>query len=166
MSYSRNLRSVSRVQQILDELLAVDGEREWAAKNAHKLAYEVRQAFTAAITAPVEFRKYAILKERFLIRARDGFVLAEPRVSSAYEGARVSTAKLSLADVTTVEEAIGAACQHNVEEIHMPSFPNDDAQLIRLFSWTELNKISIINHYGAGITLSRRAVGELKWTPD
>jgi len=165
VSYSFNPRSILRVQTILDELLLPDGEREWPSKNAANLAYNIRQAFTAAAHSAVH-RKYAGLKERFVIRTRNGHVLAEPRVvETAEEGVKISTAKLTLTDVRSVEEAIGAACKHAVSELHLPAFPNDEEQLALLFRWTELNKMSIVNHYGAGVTLSRHPVGELKWVP-
>ena len=164
MTYSRSTRSVERVRQILDDMLLIDGERAWPSKNAVQLAYHLREAMTAA-SHILEFRQYAGLKERFIVRVRNNEVVIEPRIKSAYEGVKYASSKLSLEDVTEVTEAIGAATKHKVEELHLPNFVNDEEELAKLFRWTELNSLHIISHYGAGITLSRRHPGDLKWIP-
>ncbi len=170
MSYTRTPRAVTRVQQILEDLLRVDGAREWLARDSGKLAYQVREAFAAAERIP-EFRRFAILRERFVIRSRDGKVIAEPRVKSPFE-APVATVfgKVSLEGISTAQQAIGAVIKHNIEEIHLPDFPSmppdDVSELQLLFKWTSTNEIYIVNHFGAGITLTRRRpVPELEWTP-
>lgn len=163
MSYVHTARSVTRVQQILDDLLAADGAREWPARNAHKLAYHIREAFAAAEQL-AEFHKYAVLREKFIIRAENGKVRAEPRVKQPFEAeASFTMTKVSLPGLKSNDEAIGAAIKHNVEEVHLPDFL-DNLQL--LFKWTSANKVYIINHFGAGITLTRRRPSpEVEWLP-
>lgn len=165
MSYSRSSRTIERVLPLLDDMLLADGERAWPAKHPSKLAYQLREAMFTATQFP-EFRKYASLRERYIIRAHAGEVVAEPRVKTATESIKYAVSKLSLDDVLTVEQAIGAAAKHHVEELHLPNFPDqDEEELARLFRWTDSNSVHIISHYGAGITLTHRHPGDLKWMP-
>lgn len=165
MSYSKTSRAVIRVQQVLDDLLFVDGPREWPSKDAHRLAYHIREALSASQRLP-EFRKYAPLKEKFIIRAKNGAVLAEPRVRAVYEGMEFAIGKIKLDDVTTVEEVVGAITKHKIEEIHFPHFPTEpEDELTTLFRATEKLNLYIINHYVEGITVTRRNPGEMRWFP-
>lgn len=164
MGYSKNKEKVERVRKLLDQMLGTSVDLRWESDNPHMLAYHLREAMTIAQKNHIE--PYEELKDKFTIRNRGTFVLAEVKKSlDIVAQLQTAMAKVVLEDETTVVAIVGAAITHKAEELFFPNAVLSEDDLKQLYTWTEKNGYFIVAA-DLGATLTKRDPGPAKWSPD
>jgi hypothetical protein len=180
MGYSTNPKSIEKVRSHLELMVA---ELEAAAKdqrpvrdikwavsgNAIKLAYWIRQALVLARKNPTpQYKRYAELSDHFIIRSSDNSVSAVPKDISEIAKLADTLSKMTLSDLESVYEVVGALIQHNANaktksEFYFPDAALNQEDLEKLYSWAVTNGFHII--VGEGITVTSTDPGDLAWKP-
>src|SRR6266576_632357 len=173
MGYTLTLAAVRRVQHMLEELtLSAENneDRSWKVPDSGRAARLLREGMAAAAAnadRDETCARFALLREKYIIRALAGGIKAEARVKTLAHSLVKSLGKLRLAEIELLVEAIGAAVNHSsVDEIHFPNIRIDtfDYDSRTNFStWCKQNNWYIVNNYDDGITITHIDPGDQAW---
>jgi hypothetical protein len=167
MAYNRTHKSILRVKSYLDAMVSARSSLEWAADEPQKLAFKLREAIAAARAFTIKdntYAPYASLAARFMIKCLPGKVIALPRETFGVQALEALRSRMTVNGVSSLLEVMGAAIEHNAEELYFPSAENwPDADILKLYNWATQKSYFII--VGEGITLTRTDPGEAKWEP-
>jgi hypothetical protein len=166
VSYARSKKSVTKVEQVLKQLLEAQEDMVFLSQEPHKLAYAIHEGLKSSAIYP-EFQKYAELRDKFTIRIRNGKVLAElkHRAPIPLGVVREQLGKMTLREITSATGIVGAAVANKSTEIYFPDAKLDSSSLSELYQWTEPAGYYIINHGDNGLTLTKIHPGEMNYTP-
>lgn len=173
VGYTLTVAAVRRVQPLLEELLlssTKNEERVWKTDEPGKLAHRLREALVAAVVCASKDEacaRFAVLRERYTMRAMIGGVKAELRSKSYTTEVEHTMRKLRLPEVADLTAAIGAAIVHSVDEIHFPNvkLATEPDRLTEFANWCQSSSWFIVDNYEDGFTLMKADPGDLKWMP-
>lgn len=161
MGYSRNPKMIERSRTFLDAMLAAKDDIAWNSENSHMLGYYIREALTLA--KRFDIAPYNELKDKFIIKDKGDRVVAELRLRIPV--LRHATGKLTLSELTSVQEIVGACIEHKSEEMYFPNASLSEDDVKTLHTWTEKNNYFIISAPGGELTVTRKDPGDIKWMP-
>lgn len=170
MGYNPNKKVVERFKAQLDFMLQMEGDFKLPSDDPRTLAYEIRRAVKAIEAYPRSFPEYQSLVKKFVLKERDGHILFSRRaqlvtgtpIPVTPEGLATSRS-LSIEDVSSTLQIIGAAIKHKAETLEFPDAQPTDEQLQQILKWTKANGYYISLH--PVFTLSKiKPVNE--WQPD
>lgn len=172
MGYSKSPRTIQRVKNHLDQMVASTDRLEWPDKNPAKLSYWIRDGINAAKRfavdserKPVEpYASYARLATKYIIKLGDGKVVAELRDVIPLPIETTGTGKMVLNDLLSEFELVGAAAQHQAPEMFFPDADEESCNMELLHNWCSNNGYFIVAN-SSGITLTKADPGELAWKP-
>lgn len=177
MAYSKSIRAVERNRPILEELYRRRKTMTWTSPEPSKLAYRIRESIHAA-SHHDSTRHLASLRSMYEFKIMPNEVQAR-FIGTNTTGIHVTTQQepqpsqkgpvkieVDIA-ISSVHGIVGAIIDHeNADEVYFPHVTLTQADLVKLYNWTSENGWNIIEHEGAGLTLTRLDVGEeLTWRP-
>ena len=160
MGYAKSPHRVERMKPYLNAMVNATAELRWKSNDAHMLAYHIREAL--GIAKKLGIAPYAKLKDEYIIKNLGTIVCAVRRIESAVEA---GGAKLTLADIETVEEIVGACIIHSANEMYFPDADLDNAEAKVLYRWAETEGYFIVVGEN-GTTVTRSNPGEAAWKPE
>lgn len=172
MGYSKSLRTIQRVKNHLDQMVASSERLEWPTTNPSKLSYWIRDGVNAsrryAVDSerrPVEpYASYARLGTKYIIKLDEGKVVAELRDVIPLPIEATGMGKMVLNELATEFELVGAATQHQAPEMFFPDASEDTCNMFLLHNWCQHNAYFIVSN-ASGITLTKTDPGDIAWTP-
>lgn len=144
---------MDKVEKFLATLVNLKGDSiSWSSSNPNNDAYQIRQGL--AIAEKTKHPEFKDLKRNFRISVKNGQVIASRIISIVdTEGVVLnsenfvkSVSVFEIKEVTDAMSVIGALITYpNYEEYHFPDFIEpSEAQLTRLFRWTDKNSFFIV----------------------
>jgi hypothetical protein len=176
MAYSKSRRTIERNRQMLEELYRHRRTVRWRTHEPAKLAYRLREAINASIHHD-DTRHFASLKPLYEFRVKPNEVEAA-YLGNYTEGAHrpadipeqteplSKKAEVDIA-ISTPHGIVGAMIDHpTTDEVYFPNVALTQSDLHALHRWTSTNGYQIIDHEGAGLTITKLDVPEeLIWHP-
>jgi hypothetical protein len=181
MGYNITSHAVNRNKPQLEAMLKAQATIRFETLNPEKLANKIREALFAASELP-EFERYAGLKYSYILRARQGEVIAEfqgvaittiPETENRAEGV-VQTKPLSPSSKKTVDEAVtvmdiimtAMSLEATATELYFPNTILNYGDQSKLSKWTDTQEWKYIDHGESGVTLTKGEVPEeVLWQP-
>lgn len=168
MPYNKSRGSVNRHLRYLEDMAMARRTLTWPAENPEATARKLREAMAAAETFP-DFNRFHKLRSFYKIRVQTGFVEAHYIGPVRPEDYKVFTPERRVVpEVEDVHGVVGACIQlkAQADELNFPRAVLSEEDLHALWAWAHGEKWKLINHDGAGVTLTRRAVDDIYvWKP-
>jgi hypothetical protein len=177
MGYNKSIQALRRVQAHLEYLSTATDDVSFNSDDATKLARHLFEGIKFAenkIKNDAEnndietYKKYAALKNKYIIRVKENKVHCELR-----DGVQIALpmkqelnmSKMILNGVTDYLEVIGAVVMHRQDQMHFPDF-NDWDELTSIYHWSTANGYYIISHQltNQGVTLTKTE-SDMIWRP-
>ena len=182
MGYNLKVTACRRMLPFMKKMLVTRKTIEWASENPAALSYKIREAIAASANHE-RYKPYAELKYLYRIRQRPGVVIAEwqgdtAEVEVAIELGLVEDVEaevleslqptMNVTNASSLKEVVGATVAYSdSREIYFPNARLDLADMTRLYQFSSEKAWSIINHFDAGLTLSRRKIDPaIVWSPE
>lgn len=161
MGYSKTSKyAITKVQTLLDQMLKSEGNVSWPSRDPQKLIYLLRDALSVA--EKDHSSPYRPLKSNFIIRNKGTHVLAERRNVVDIIG-ELSRSRMTIENITTLIEIIGAVITHKQHEMYFPDALVNEEEILQLYNWCLEKEYNIV--VGDGITVTKNDPGEAKWLP-
>lgn len=169
MGYSTSIRAFNRVRNYLDEMRGNTARLSWRVPDPGKTAYQIREGIKVAKLRtrekPDEFRDYASLASKYIIRSGEGEVIAEPRdLVPEITPSQAISSRMTLPNLESNLEIVGAVITHKIADMFFPDADSSDENLVSIYSWSSKNGYHIIKS-DVGITLTKNEPGDIEWKP-
>ena len=172
MGYSTSIRAVKKMENYLTQMVNSSEKITWVTDDPSQLAYRILNAFHAAKynalnsrKEPVEpYASYARLKSKFTIKTGKGTVIAEPTEIIPFEAIKHGLNRITIPNLSTHLEVIGAALAHKAPEMFFPNVVDED-ELPLIYVWGSKHGYYLIPS-DDGLTLTQTDPGELAWNPN
>jgi hypothetical protein len=153
--YSNSVNAILKVKEYLDVLVNSNTSFEWSVSEPQKFAYQLREAFKVAKQYKDQYPEYAKLSEKFTIRVTRRTVFAQ--LKDVLEIQPISLGKVTLSNLRSPMEIVGAALMHNAPIMHFPDASIAPEDFDKLKAWSEVSDYSCnIANGNHGIMLNRK----------
>lgn len=167
MGYNLSRGPIVRMERYLQDMAEAKKTFVWLTDNPSSLAYRIREALAGA-KHHEEFAHYDKLRHIFKIREEEGAVKA------VYVGAEYShpvlPEKLTVdLAITSALGVVGAAIKlgAQTDEVHFTNADLSKEESKTLYTWTQTNDWTYIDHYDGTLTLTKSKVdADLIWRPE
>src|SRR5689334_8261726 len=117
MGYSKSIRAFNRVKNFLDEMVAKHETLTWQVDDPSKTAYNIREGIKVAkerandesYPLKEQYRPFAGLAAKYLVRVKGATVIAEPRELVPQATPANVVSRMVLEDLISPFEVVGAA---------------------------------------------------------
>jgi|SRR6478609_5300487 len=143
MSYKFSSNTIPRVQAYLDEMAKYPDVLDFKHSNPVKLARWLAEAL--ALGNKINDRTLIEIRSKYKIRILNGRVRVELRDFPVEIANPRAAETLTINNVTTLREVIGAVIHHRAASIEFPNAELSEDELTRLTTWAKTENLEVTN---------------------